>query len=862
MGSIIASTKRGSECGLGQISEQHRVGGPLKAARFAFALVCACACALLSAPPAAADEPPPAEARTIRVAFVQQQPLLYMDESGASGYTYEYLERMAQYTGWKYEFVPVEGEAPASYQMLRDLLNAGEVDMVAGLMATPESRASFALTHESFVTIETALLAPADRAEDPIMAASAEKPLRVALADASSLASDLDEFCAQNDIPFERVVCSSREEAWQAARDGRADVALSAGIAEAEGLRAVVHLMSHPVYFAVGPENQALADELDGALDRVEQGDALFRSRLTETYFTSSTSEFSLKDDERSFVATADPIRVGVLKDQPPYQYEEDGAIKGIAVDMLEAVAATTGLRFQYVAAGTVEELDSLQAEGSIDMVAGIDYDYAEARARNLALTQPYATASYVLVANESVADGAIAGKRLALASSSRYDGDFVGDVQRFPSIAACLRAVFGGEADYTYVDEYMMQYFLNMPEFRSVRIAPQTYQPRRVSFGIVRTADTVLLGMVDRAVGSLTDIERQAVINGNVLRERPFDLVEFVRANPAVAIASVAAGGLVIALFVLIILAQRARSNAKRAIDLKKRLQLYALCDDRFFEYDRRTKTMILSLPSEGNDGSREPLTFDCNDAAQFDEERKRTFFDVLEADEHRVAEMRMPNAEGEEHWLRVTVDPVNDASGRVAYSVGKIEVIDEERREKDQLVARAERDSLTGLLNSETTRSRVSRQVAALGADERGALLVVDIDRFKDVNDTFGHLVGDRVLIGIAGILRESFRKSDVVGRLGGDEFMVFLDRVADPDAVVEKCENLRRAVERHAFPGSECRATVSVGMVLAKAGDSFDTLYRRADEALYAAKRDGRNRCDVAGDAPQPPTPSPAS
>lgn len=853
--------KTGSECGLGQCCEQRRVGGLLKVVIVALAFACALACVPLWTPHAVADESPSespsAETRTIRVAFVQQKPLLWMDESGASGYTYEYLERMAQYTGWNYELVPVDGEVPASYQTLRDLLEKDEVDIVAGLMSTPETRESFLLTHESFVTFETALLAPVDRAEDPIMAASAEKPLRVALAEASSLSSDLDEFCVQNGIPYERVACSSREEALEAARDGRADVAFSAGVAEAEGLRPVVHMMSHPVHFAVARENQALADELDGALDRIEQGDALFRSRLAETYLSSSTGQFSLRSDEKAFVATADPIRVGVLKDQPPYQYEEDGVLKGIAVDMLEAVAGKTGLRFQYVAAATVEELDSLQADGSIDMVAGVDYNYAEARERDLALTQPYATASYVLVANEGVADGEIAGKRLALVSSSRYEGSFVGDAHRFPSIASCLRAVFKGDADYTYVDEYVMQYFLNTPEFRNVRIAPQTYEPRRVSFGIVRSADDVLLGMIDRALGSLTDVERQAVINGNVLRERPFDPVEFVRANPAVAIACIAAGGLVVALFVLIVLAQRARGNAKMAVDLKKRLQLYALCDDRFFEYDRRTKTMLLSLPSVGGEGPREPLTIDCNGAAQFDEDCRREFFDVLEADEHRVVEMRMPNAEGEEHWLRVTVDPVNDASGRIAYSVGKIEVIDEERREKDQLVARAERDSLTGLLNSETTRLRTAQQLRALEADEQGALLVVDIDCFKGVNDTYGHLVGDRVLTDIASILRESFRMGDVVGRLGGDEFMVFLDRVSSPDAVLEKCDRLRRAIEQHVYSGTDCRATISVGMALAHAGDSFDDLYCRADEALYAAKRDGRNRCDIAVDVSPSPT-----
>ena len=92
---------------------------------------------------------------------------------------------------------------------------------------------------------------------------------------------------------------------------------------------------------------------------------------------------------------------------------------------------------------------------------------------------------------------------------------------------------------------------------------------------------------------------------------------------------------------------------------------------------------------------------------------------------------------------------------------------------------------------------------------------MLVVDVDCFKDVNDTHGHLVGDLVLADIARILRENFRIGDVVGRLGGDEFMVYLDRVGSTDVVLGKCDRLRRAVERHEYPGTDCRVTISVGV-----------------------------------------------
>ena len=349
----------------------------------------------------------------------------------------------------------------------------------------------------------------------------------------------------------------------------------------------------------------------------------------------------------------------------------------------------------------------------------------------------------------------------------------------------------------------------------------------------------------MDRAVGSLTEVERQAVINGNVLRERPVDLGELVHANPAIALAVASATCLIVVLFVLIILGLRARSNAKTAFDLKKRLRLYALCDDSFFEFDCRTKRLIISMPGKGQQGLSEPFAFECDAPAVFDEERKRSFAELLGGKEHRVEEVRMPDTDGIEHWLRVTVDPVEDASGRVAHTVGKIEVIDEERREKDQLVARAERDSLTGLLNSETTRLRIGQQLDALAGGERGALLVVDVDCFKDVNDTHGHLVGDLVLADIARILRENFRIGDVVGRLGGDEFMVCLRGVSSHLMVEAVAQRMCAAVREAAEASDDDHGPVSISLGIAlypQDGVTYEELYRKADKALYCAKRAG--------------------
>ncbi|TFW00518.1 GGDEF domain-containing protein [Oxalobacteraceae bacterium OM1] len=165
------------------------------------------------------------------------------------------------------------------------------------------------------------------------------------------------------------------------------------------------------------------------------------------------------------------------------------------------------------------------------------------------------------------------------------------------------------------------------------------------------------------------------------------------------------------------------------------------------------------------------------------------------------------------------------------------------------------SERDSLTGLLNRKTFDEKFSRMVSAAlesGPQEQeerrqaGAngqwLAVVDIDHFKRVNDQFGHLYGDEVLILVANLLRSSFRTQDRVFRFGGEEFVVLLRSTTVEDAR-KIFERFRRNVEQHEFP-QVGRVTVSVGFAKISQ-QSPVVILGHADQALYFAKANGRNR-----------------
>ena len=156
---------------------------------------------------------------------------------------------------------------------------------------------------------------------------------------------------------------------------------------------------------------------------------------------------------------------------------------------------------------------------------------------------------------------------------------------------------------------------------------------------------------------------------------------------------------------------------------------------------------------------------------------------------------------------------------------------------------------DPLTELANRRFVMRDLDRRLSVLNAD-RGAMSLIffDVDHFKSVNDEHGHLVGDKVLKRIARIAKEQARDGDLVGRIGGEEF-VWVAQSADTATARTISERLRRAIALGSGVGGLPAVTISIGFVTAEPGDSSLALFARADEALYEAKNNGRNTVRMA-------------
>ncbi len=225
---------------------------------------------------------------------------------------------------------------------------------------------------------------------------------------------------------------------------------------------------------------------------------------------------------------------------------------------------------------------------------------------------------------------------------------------------------------------------------------------------------------------------------------------------------------------------------------------------------------------------------------------------FMALEDLDERMGSLRFISQEfldSGEHWMRLRYVPVErDERGRLCQILLALESIDEERRRQEHLRRLAETDLLTKIRNrssgEEQIRERLEQGVG-------GMFLLMDVDRFKSVNDELGHNAGDQVIVAVARCVRATFRGTDVVFRLGGDEFAAFAPNLLEEAAAQRLIERLFRRVEEIHLPALRGRTiTVSVGLTFTApgSGDDFESIYRRSDEAMYRSKQSSGNHATV--------------
>lgn len=215
--------------------------------------------------------------------------------------------------------------------------------------------------------------------------------------------------------------------------------------------------------------------------------------------------------------------------------------------------------------------------------------------------------------------------------------------------------------------------------------------------------------------------------------------------------------------------------------------------------------------------------------------------------ADNRCKLDIRIQTKKGELEWFELLVNSLwkGEQHPECVSLIGKLTNIHAAKLETERLRKRAESDPLTGLCNRSSVEALITSSLTV--PDQTAAFFFLDIDDFKAINDDFGHQYGDQVLQWVSGALRNVFRENDVVGRIGGDEFVAYLCGTGRREILMKKAEEIC-GLFRDVSSRADCKRAISGSLGIALApedGGSYAALLSAADQALYSAKKSGKDR-----------------
>lgn len=292
-----------------------------------------------------------------------------------------------------------------------------------------------------------------------------------------------------------------------------------------------------------------------------------------------------------------------------------------------------------------------------------------------------------------------------------------------------------------------------------------------------------------------------------------------------------------------------------RRSLDFetKKYGLLAEFSDTALFEYDRRKDIL------EFTNNARRILMLDELRISHvmgkktrtdlFLQEDRKVMEDMLRSrtgsweDNIQYAELRLKSISGEYHWFGCHYKTITSDTGTVVKVVGKLADISRQRSREQELREQAMRDVLTGIYNK-AGEKLIDRMVKEKG---QGLFLMLDLNDFKSINDTMGHVAGDAILTELGRVLKGTCRENDIVARIGGDEFVMFLPGVFDRQTGKRKIGEIQESLRTVRISTWGIRGIkASIGAALCpEDGMDYGTLYKAADEAMYQAKEQSKNR-----------------
>lgn len=478
------------------------------------------------------------EKRVLRVAFPQVDGMSWTAEDGTHhGMLVDYLNEIAKYTGWEYEYIDTKGPA-----MLNEFVE-GKYELMGGNYYIPALEKYYAYPNYNMGYSRSLLLARSDdRSIHSYDLESMNGKTIGVYENARENIRRLKEFMAINGLYcniryYKQEDMVGKIGLYPYLAKGEIDLLLNNVAHISDSVRVVVAYDSQPYYIVTNPGNKEVLDGLNMALERILDANPNFAAERYAVNFPDRLVNIQLSDRDLEYVNERKTITVAVPENWYPL-YCKETPLKnhtGIMADVLDEIKSFTGLRFSYVYAKNYADAIRLIQQGDADILGFFLGDENDAAQLELALSASYVSANNIIVRNKACSYPA-PGLVGALVESQRFPSGISAEkIRSYPSIKEALAAVNSGEADFIYGLSSKMEQDISRYHFTNLAPVTLVNDQSAISFALPTPVDPDLLTVLNKAINNLSESERTVIRNRNLesIGVNEFSLTDFIYANP-----------------------------------------------------------------------------------------------------------------------------------------------------------------------------------------------------------------------------------------------------------------------------------------------------------------------------------------
>lgn len=543
----------------------------------------------------------------------------------------------------------------------------------------------------------------------------------------------------------------------------------------------------------------------------------------TESNLNINESIFT--QEEKDYIAKGHIIKAGTVEGAAPLSFiEKDGNIEGVFQRVLNKVSEISGLTFESRIYDSVE--NTLNSDSEI--IYGISKNYS---LDTIILSKPFLKTETILYINSSINADELEDKiYAAVEGGSLPEGIKEENSIYYSTREDSLYAVDTGKADYGFGNAYSVSYYSLKNGFKNIVTVPIGKEIREYCIGILNSDEEILLSIINKSLDLIDENQIQTFIlevASKIDREvTPAMIVDTYGKEISIII--------FIAFIVLILIVFYIRDVSKKLKEQNRRYEVLSKISNEYL-YEYYVKENDLHLSDKFNE---------IISTHEIREEINNILKDTLLNESIDLTNyiIKLPLPGGQIGIFRATNSKTFDHRGKIESIMGKLIDVSQEVSEKEKLLMESQTDGLTGLYNALITKNLITERIENKGNSNIDALILMDCDNFKNINDTQGHLAGNQVLESIAKIMKETFRKNDICGRIGGDEFCIYLNDIPSIDFVNDKVQRFSDQINQ---AGTIENVSVSIGIALVHDNGSYEDIFKKADIALYEAKNMGKGQ-----------------